>query len=145
MRLESIQGKYSALCLVRQLLKLPSIQVVAHSGIIGTLFINTVHLSPTAAPFLESPRDICDVHSPVPHVPWLNLNLNDCMFLEIWVGSVVAALLVFARKINIFTGVRRVSTLFYKRSCFVCFSSPAGSCGDRNKMIVTLRCEQLRF
>lgn len=55
------------------------------------------------------------------NIPIYNLYLNDCTFLEILSGSVVAALLVISRKINIFTSVQRVIALFYKRSCFVCF------------------------
>lgn len=70
-----------------------------------------------------------------------NLYLNDCTLLEIWIGSIVAAQLVISRKINIFTSVQRVIALFYKRSCFVCFLFPTGSCGDENNITITPNCE----
>lgn len=43
--------------------------------------------------------------------------------------SVMAALLVNSRKINIFTSVQR-SRYFTKEAVFLCFLFPTGSCGD---------------
>ena len=51
------------------------------------------------------------------------------------VAAMVLLCFVISRKINIFTSVHG---LFYKKSCFVCFWSPLGSCGNaENKIPVT--------
>lgn len=133
-----------------RIVKFPSNQVVAHSGIIGTLFRNTVHLPPKAAPwasflfslFFFNPQTFSFRHPWCPqsssihpvNISIYTLYLNECRFSgKKKRQHIAAALLDVYKKINIFTSVQEVITLIYKISCFPCFLFPTGSWGNREK------------